>query len=208
MSDERPVLLCDIGNVLLQVDRQGTWQSLGQHLGASGTRVRELLAEHPIHRELELGLISPEEFLRRMLQELHCPGALTLAQLRDSMGQSFSGNTRLVECINQFRQHVRIILLSNTNAIDIPSIEEQFGLLHWADGAVLSYQVHLRKPDPAIYRYTIEHYHLQPDRTVFIDDLPENVTAARQAGLRAAVYESPGQVEHLLKDLLDKKLQD
>jgi len=207
MSDERPVLLCDIGNVLLRVERDHTWQSLGELLDTSGDKIHELLAEHTIHRELELGLITPEEFLREMLDVLDRSGALTMDQLVEAMGKSFYLNRELMDLIAGYRNHLRVILLSNTNAIDMQTIEAQFGLLAWVDDAVLSYRIHMRKPDPVIYLYTIDHYDLQPGRTLFIDDLPENVEAANHVGLQAAVYQSPGQVERLIREIPDQEVE-
>lgn len=207
MNNNKPVLLCDIGNVLLWVRREHTWGSLGELLDLSADRIRALLADHHIHQELELGLITPEDFLQTMLDTLNRPGVLTLDQLVDSMGKSFYKNTELVEIIDRYRKHMRIVLLSNTNAVDMQAIEDRFSLVDWADAAVLSFRIHLRKPDPAIYRHTIEHHRLPPERTLFIDDLPENVESAGQIGLQAAVYDSPRQVEQLIRDLLNEDLQ-
>lgn len=205
MSDERPVLLCDIGNVLLRVEREHTWGSLGERLDMPGDRIRELLADHAIHRQLELGLITPEEFLREMLDLLDHSDALAMDELVDSMGKSFYLNDKLMEVIAQNRTRLRVILLSNTNAIDMQTIEAQFGLLKWADDAVLSHEIHMRKPDQMIYLYTIDQFGLEPGRTLFIDDLPENVKTANLVGLEAAVYQSPGQVAQLLSAVLNRQ---
>ncbi|HEY7077760.1 MAG TPA: HAD family phosphatase [Solirubrobacteraceae bacterium] len=51
------------------------------------------------------------------------------------------------------------------------------------DAVVISGEVGLRKPDPAIYRLAAERIGLAPDRLVFVDDLPGNLKPARALGM-------------------------
>ena len=44
--------------------------------------------------------------------------------------------------------------------------------------------------DPAIFRLTIDRFALDPARTVFVDDSPRNVEAARSVGLHAVHFTS------------------
>jgi putative hydrolase of the HAD superfamily len=72
---------------------------------------------------------------------------------------------------------------------------------HWInrfDTLVWSYQVNLVKPDPAIYRLTLERLGTMPDETLFIDDKKPNVDAARALGIRAIQYFS---IDRLYDDL-------
>ncbi|MCF7804298.1 MAG: HAD-IA family hydrolase [Candidatus Marinimicrobia bacterium] len=156
---------------------------------------------HPLHRELETGEIEPDVFLRRMSEELGRSETIELNQVRGIYGTSFSRMEETIQTIDEFRPEIRVIMLSNTNAIDIPYIEEQFGLVSWADDAILSYQVGMRKPDLEIYDYAIDEYELDTEQTVFIDDKSENIDTARKAGLRAEIYQSAAQVRELLKKL-------
>jgi HAD superfamily hydrolase (TIGR01509 family) len=49
--------------------------------------------------------------------------------------------------------------------------------------------VRLRKPEPAIYRRALEILGPPPDRVLFIDDRPENVTGAAAEGMRAILFQ-------------------
>ena len=51
------------------------------------------------------------------------------------------------------------------------------------DGGIASCEVHLLKPDPAIYQTLLEKYALDPKECIFIDDDPENVKAAYELGM-------------------------
>ena len=80
---------------------------------------------------------------------------------------------------------VRIGLLSNA-APDLETrITADFGVeIPW-DDRVISGLVGLAKPDPAIYRLAAERIGLPESACFFIDDLAENVEAARGVGMRA-----------------------
>ncbi|MCC5948575.1 MAG: HAD family phosphatase [Nitriliruptoraceae bacterium] len=73
-------------------------------------------------------------------------------------------------------------LLSNSWGVDIypwAQVEAHF------DVAVVSAQVGLRKPDPAIYHLALERIALPAADCVFIDDLERNVEVARSLGMSA-----------------------
>ena len=52
-------------------------------------------------------------------------------------------------------------------------------------GIVVSGKERLVKPDPAIFELAIERFGITPSQTLFVDDQPANVEAARRAGLLA-----------------------
>jgi 2-haloacid dehalogenase len=56
---------------------------------------------------------------------------------------------------------------------------------------VVSGEVSLAKPDPRIFELTIRRTGLDPATTLFTDDSPRNVEAARACGLRAELFTGP-----------------
>jgi len=57
------------------------------------------------------------------------------------------------------------------------------------------------KPEPEIYEILIERFSLTPEKAVFIDDLEENIEAAKDVGLQGIVFKSPDQLKGDLKGL-------
>jgi 2-haloacid dehalogenase len=57
------------------------------------------------------------------------------------------------------------------------------------------------KPDRRIFQILLRRYRLEPAATVFIDDSPANVEAARGLGLIAVHYTSAGQLRSELRSL-------
>jgi len=66
---------------------------------------------------------------------------------------------------------------------------------------VLSFQAGAVKPEAKMYQLAAESVGVPAERCLYIDDLPENVEGARQAGMTAAVFESAQQVQRVLKDV-------
>lgn len=71
-----------------------------------------------------------------------------------------------------------------------------------ADGIVVSYQIHLTKPDEKIYRYLLDKYKLEAKECLFFDDRKENTEGAMKLGINAITVTSK---EFLLEEL-DKLL--
>lgn len=60
--------------------------------------------------------------------------------------------------------------------------------LHDSKGAVFSCDCGFIKPEPIIYETLLSNYDLTPEETLFIDDMEENIQAARQIGMHGIVY--------------------
>ena len=88
----------------------------------------------------------------------------------------------------------RLFLLSNTSKAfhrfrsKIPGIE-------LFDDTMISADVGLVKPDPAIFRLACEQFGIVPSESAFIDDTPINAEAAQYVGMKAYVFN--GDVEEL-----------
>lgn len=56
------------------------------------------------------------------------------------------------------------------------------------DGVVVSSEVKMIKPNPAIYECILEKYHLNPEECLFLDDVEANIEAARAVGMKGIVF--------------------
>jgi len=60
--------------------------------------------------------------------------------------------------------------------------------------------VHLIKPDPAIFRYTLEKLGTDPSGALFIDDRFSNVSVAQSLGIESIKFSTLVQLNRQLKD--------
>ncbi len=66
-----------------------------------------------------------------------------------------------------------------------------------------SCDLHLRKPDPRIYRHVLYKMKQKPEETVFIDNQIENVRGAYKVGMNAILYKNRRQLDIDLAKFLD-----
>jgi epoxide hydrolase-like predicted phosphatase len=69
-------------------------------------------------------------------------------------------------------------------------------------GIVVSGEIQLIKPEPAIYAHLLERFGLKPEESVFVDDLQVNIDAAKDAGLHGIRFVNAMQCQQELEALL------
>ncbi|MEX2196033.1 MAG: HAD family phosphatase [Thermoleophilaceae bacterium] len=159
--------------------------------------------EHPLFL-LEKGLISEDEFLHRLEEQL--PEGTRLEGFRDAYFDALHPNEELIGFLRELRERgLRMAMLTNNVRewephwrSKLPDIDEIFELV--VDSAFVG----MRKPEPGIYELTLERLGggLAAEDCVFLDDLEVNVEAARELGMRAVHYRSNAQAIPAIEDAL------
>lgn len=139
--------------------------------------VAELVARHPHERELI------EAYHRRWIEMVAGPLHDTVAIL-DELAE----------------RGVPLYALSNWSAETFPLVrlDPAYAFLDRFERIVVSGELGLVKPDPAIYRHLLETIDRPAERCLFIDDNPENVAAATRLGLRAHRFTGPAPLRREL----------
>jgi putative hydrolase of the HAD superfamily len=91
---------------------------------------------------------------------------------------------------------IRTAILSNMGDSVLESVQREFPWIANFDVLVWSYQLHMAKPDPAIYRHVLQELATQPAETLFIDDKHINVEAARALGMKALEFTTVGRLRN------------
>ena len=111
------------------------------------------------------------------------PAAATARGTAGLIARMFAGlrpEPGMVDVVRRVREAgIRTGLLSNSWGLDYP--RDGWDLLF--DAVVISGEVGLRKPDPAIYALAAQRLGLPPEEVVFVDDLASNVRGAVAAGM-------------------------
>ena len=90
-------------------------------------------------------------------------------------------------------------ILSNMVDNVLTSVEREFDWIHRFDALVWSFQLHMAKPDPAIYNYALQELGVLPGEALFLDDKRVNVEAALALGIQAIQFST---IERLRADLI------
>ena len=197
----------DFGAVLF------TWQPhriLQQHLPAhadSDTSARKLAAEifaHEDWQSFDRGTVHQDEVISRTARRLGLPEAEFGGLVRNipehlaPIPESVALLTSLAE--RRLRQaDVQLYFLSNMPEPYARVLQQRHGFLSHFAGGVFSGDVQLIKPEAAIFGLLGERHGLAPERTVFIDDHPANVQAARDFGWHAVHCEDPALLASALR---------
>ena len=95
----------------------------------------------------------------------------------------------------------RLLGLSNWSAETFHHAPQVAPAIAELEDVVVSGREGLIKPDAAIFETLLERFDLDASRTVFIDDLPANVEAARSLGLIGLVFDDAPKLRADLRDL-------
>jgi putative hydrolase of the HAD superfamily len=161
-------------------------------------------ADRPLLDEGKLtGIAFWQKFLREAGLSLE-PGAVEELNLWDARLWT-TQNLAMLAWQQQLKKHgLLTAILSNISDNVLASVEREFDWIHRFDVLVWSYQVHMVKPNPDIYRYTLEKLETEPEEALFLDDKPVNVEASRAMGMKALEFST---VERLREDLIAAGLE-
>lgn len=178
--------LIDIGNVILLLDFESSLSRLvPDQLADPAGRIQSLLEKKD---ELESGEMKCADFIKWASRKLQFKG--TPAEFTEAWNDIFTLNTAMADSLRALKARgVKLILLSNTNQMHVDHFTKTYPeVFDLFDGAVYSHLVGMNKPDPRLYQHAIQEYALDPAHTLYIDDLPENITTGLQLGFQAWRY--------------------
>lgn len=191
-----PAVLFDLGDVILRQDAEA-FEAYGRELGLPPGRFREAVLDPG-----DLPAVLDEETwlsaVRRVLEpEL---GAGVEGALRRWLELPVLLNEEVVELAQSLaRASVTVAVLSNMASRRGYSLAERFGIdVPW-DDVVLSGEVGVEKPNPAIFALAAERIDRPLAACFLIDDNATNVAAARASGMTA--FRFGGEVPPLRRAL-------
>ena len=194
-------VIFDIGNVLTDF----AWKEMYKEKGLGGEtfdRVAKATVQSPYWCELDRGIMTfsevmdkfvsldkeMEDEIRRVLADMH--GIVT--------GRSYASPW----VISLKNKGLKVYVLSNFSEKIWRECADALEFFEYTDGGIISYKEHLIKPDRAIYQLLLQRYDLNSNECVFIDDLEENIKAARELGINGIVFKNFEQAKEELNNML------
>ena len=194
----KKAVLFDLGKVLLDFDKDVILDGFRRKTDMSEKEIRRGLK---LYHELgfETGSSSPQEFYERVNKELELK--MTFEEFRDVWCDIFREISPMLELFHKIRTKYRTYILSNTDPLHFPYVLEKFPWLEMFDGRALSYELGFHKPEREFFIKAMEKFGLDPSECIYIDDLEENVLAARQVGIDSIQHTSLEETKAALNDL-------
>ncbi|MCK4664448.1 MAG: HAD family phosphatase [Bacteroidales bacterium] len=198
-------IIFDFGGVIIDIDYQLTYNAFKK----AGINDFNLLFSRVKQTELfddfEKGLISPNEFRKNIK---------TICNINISNEEfDFAWNSLLVGIpkerillLEKLRKNYRIFLLSNTNKIHydcfIDELRKNFGYNKFSDifeKDYFSFKLAIKKPDLKIFEMVLSQNCLKPSETLFIDDTPIHIEAAKNLGVDCCLLNNNHNITDILK---------
>lgn len=182
-------IIFDMGNVLLKYDTDLPLGAFCPDVEAKNFIRRELF-ESAEWTEADRGNITDGEMLaaakERVPKEYH--DALEKCERRwPEFLDRIDGAPEF--CRAMKRSGRKIYVLSNASG-RFYEYFPRFYDIDFFDGAVVSCDLHIIKPDRRIYEYILDKYGLKAEECLFIDDLERNVRGAEEVGINAVRFEN------------------
>ena len=180
-------IIFDFGGVIYDIDHQlskKAFESLGlkNFEELYGHQVQSGLFE-----KMEKGEISEQDF--RDSLALYLPKSTSNSQIDKAWNALLIGFDRAkIELLKSLSDHYRLFLLSNTNSIHCKQFMMELNLnmdfRSLFDDVWFSHEKQMRKPEKEFYLGLMNKHKLNPNETLFIDDLDTNIEAAKNLGIQ------------------------
>jgi len=189
-------VIFDIGGVVIEDPMNHIYTAVGRKSRISKDRVKRNY--YKLRTSAETGKISSREFWMRLSKGLKISDVGLLEKAWMGTLKKVKLNSGVVKIINSVKRGYKVATLSNTMEPHA-KFHKRAGHYKFFPNVFLSYRLGIRKPDIRIYNYVIKKLKVKPSECVFIDDMPENVTSARKAGMKAIIFRNVSQLEKDLK---------
>jgi epoxide hydrolase-like predicted phosphatase len=183
---DRHGLILDYGGVLTS-SPFASFEAFCAVEGLAPDAVRDRFRDDPEARALLAGLETGELASAEFEPAFAALLEVASERLLHRMFGAMAPDAAMIDGVRAIRRTgARIGLLSNSvgdaAVYDRPLLAELF------DGWVISSEVGLRKPDPAIYELAAERIGLPPGACVYVDDLPGNLKPAAALGMATVLH--------------------
>ena len=152
--------------------------------------IREVVNPSPLWNEFDLGIRPFEEIVKEFTDQKP-EYAAEIREFIETVGDCISPFWYAEELVKGLRRKgYKVYFLSNWSRENHDELAAKglFDFVKFMNGGIWSYEVHVIKPDPEIYRLLTEKFSLNPARCVFVDDREENIAAAKKAGFASILF--------------------
>ena len=201
---KKPIaLVFDLGNVLLPIDLDKTYQAFAD-LGAaySASDIKQITSYEGLWVSYESGLESCDDFQNRIVQRFQ----LTCSQVE--FNRAFNAlllpiQPETSDYLADLKSQYPLYLLSNTSKIHsdlfLSTQYPNFNLFDAFTNIHLSFEMGLVKPDANIYQQVCDLNNLHNHQIVFFDDNALNVEAANNFGWDAVLIQPSTSIQQIKK---------
>jgi epoxide hydrolase-like predicted phosphatase len=194
-------IIFDLGGVLLRTADFSPREQLASSMGMNRDELEELIFGGKSGVRAQKGEISVEEHLEYVRNKLGC----SREDFKEVLDIYFAEDVLDFDLVDYVRNlHIRYntALLSNSTSDLRERIAEKWHFEDAFDSMIISGEVGVSKPDPRIFRLALDKLGVNAHEAIFVDDVADNVEAAKAAGMNAIQFKTPAQVRREIEQFL------
>ena len=180
-------LIFDYGGVVWDM-RWDLARTLEQEHGLRERTIVDTLYGSETWQKLEIGVGDRTAWLDESHRSLEAAAGRELPRLHQHWRDRQHLIAPNIDLIRRLRMAYKTAVLSNADGSLVRTLRDSHGVYDLFDDVVCSADVGMAKPDPRIYALAARRIGLRPEECVFIDDLAQNVAAARGAGMHGVHF--------------------
>jgi epoxide hydrolase-like predicted phosphatase len=194
-------VISDLGGVLVRTHDHEPRTRWEKRLHLTPGQLERLVFRGEAGQKAALGQIGPDDLWTSVIARLKLDPAERQA-LEADFWAGDRVDSALVDYLRGLRPTLKTGLLSNAWTGLRRALETQWGIADVFDVIVISAEVGLVKPDPAIYHLALSQLGVAPEEAIFLDDVQENIDAARFVGMHAVLFWDTRQAMSDIGDLM------
>ncbi|MFX1322522.1 MAG: HAD family hydrolase [Promethearchaeota archaeon] len=199
-------IIFDLGGVVVELDFSRFFKDIIE-ISPLNTPNSSLLLEFWRQSDIyHQGKITNKEFYSQACELLQTC-ALNQEQFFDSFNSVISHvKEDFLALIKNLKEqnNIKLLCLSNVNSSHWHYLLEQNKeIVELFDELILSFEVHLTKPDPRLFKLAIQKAECKAEEIVFIDDGLNNIRSARELGINGIKFTN---LENLINELKSLKI--
>jgi epoxide hydrolase-like predicted phosphatase len=195
-------IIFDLGGVLLRTADFSPREQLASSIGIDCDELEELVFGGESGVRAQKGEISVEEHLEYVRNKL----GSSQEDFKEVLDIFFAEDVLDFDLVNYVRNlHImyNTALLSNSTSDLRERIAKKWHFEDAFDSMIISGEVGVSKPDPRIFRLALDKLGVNADEAIFVDDVADNVDAAKAAGMNAIQFKTPAQVRREIEQFLN-----
>lgn len=194
-SDTVEAIFFDVGGVLIEDDAEAILERQSRAFGIPLGALREEM--RPDRFLLMKGEISRSEYLRRMAKHFGMK-PIRIRDLAPLIPIRYRRHRAVWNIARKLRRNgYRVGII--TNVVPPFPFGPRLRLHPLFRPIIRSYQVGSVKPERKIFEIAVTRARVSFRESMFLDDRPRNVAAAKRLGMRALLYENPPQLVRSLR---------
>ena len=194
-------VIWDLGGVIVRTMDTSFREEWEDRLNLQPGELHDIVFDGPAGRLASIGQVGPDEVWDSIAKRFDLSQDECV-----NLQEDFWGGDRvdkhLVSFIDRIRQGYKSGLISNAWLSLRNHIEVEWKIDHLFDDVLISAEVGITKPDPAIYERSLANLDVTPDNAIFVDDFKVNLHAAESLGMKTVWFQSTSQTIEAVESLL------